>query len=476
MDILKKSNISNPFNPIEGFVFFLVIAITLGLLATPYYIYALIPAIAIILLLILGHSPQLGYYLIVFLIPYDTIRGLSTAYKSLTISKLVGFFIVIFTLLHFIFHKTDIHKLKSNLWKWLLLFFIICIISALISAYPLTSLSTLQTIGTGYLFFMLTVFFISEKGFLKTLPIVIISSVTISSVLSIYGYIFNVPLFALNIDRPGTLIRAIGAARDPNVLIAMIIIAVPLLFYWFFSTCKLSEKLIAIGLFAVNLIAAILTYSRGGAFILAIILFLVLLQFIRRFRPKYLGFIGSFVLIASIIIIFFVPSAYWQRLKSVTDTTEGSISARQSYLHFGSEAFKENPIIGYGPGTFKEIYAQSIYAFQQEREKEAYARVAHNSYLEVLIGTGILGFTFFILILMLSLNNFYTARKRFSLLGNTKMVSLISAYGISFISILIYFLLLSNIHHKYFWMLMALSQIAVNLSQKSSEKEASSQC
>lgn len=472
MDILKKSNIKNAFNPIEGFVFFLVIAVTLGLLATPYYMYALIPAIAIILLLILGNSPQFGYYLIVFLIPYDAIRGLSIAYKSLTISKLVGFCLVIYTFLYFVFHKTDINKLKSNIWKWLLLFFIICILSALMSAYPLTSLSTLQTIGTGYLFFMLTVFFISEKGFCKTLPIVIISSVTISSVLSIYGYIFNVPLFAMNIDRPG-FTRAIGAALDPNVLTAMIIIIVPLLFHWFFSTRKLIEKLIAIGLFAVNLIAAILTYSRGGAFILAIILFLVLLQFIRRLRPKYLGFIGSFVLIASIIIILFVPSTYWQRLKSITDTTEGSISARQSYLHFGREAFKENPVIGWGPGTFKEIYAQSIYAFQQESEKEAYARAAHNSYLEVLIGTGILGFTIFTIILMLSLNNFYTARKRFSILGDTNMVSLISAYGISFISILIYFLLLSNIHHKYFWMLMALSQIAVNLSQKPFGKKAS---
>src|SRR3972149_5517319 len=146
---MSKNNLKKFFNfttirPIEILFFLFVIVVSVGLLATPYYLFAIIPGLAILFLLFLGHNPQFGYYLIVFLIPFDAYRGLSGPYQFLTISKFVGFWIAIVILFYFLLNKMDSVNIKSNMWSLFLIFFVIRFLSALMSEYFFTSLDNLR--------------------------------------------------------------------------------------------------------------------------------------------------------------------------------------------------------------------------------------------------------------------------------------------------------------------------------------------
>ena len=137
----------------------------------------------------------------------------------------------------------------------------------------------------------------------------------------------------------------------------------------------------------------------------------------------------------------------------------------------GWDAFKQNPFLGSGPGTFRDIFSISNYARLFEREGGTNRRFAHNTYLEVLVGTGFMGLLIFFLILWRALRNFHLARRYFQLFNNEEMVSMIRAYQLSFISLLIYLLMFSNTYHKYLLLSFALSQVALRLSRNTPEGE-----
>src|SRR4030042_4716919 len=413
------------YKPIQSFIFIIVIFLSVFLLATQYYLYALLPALIILFLFLLGRNPQIGYYLVIFFIPFTAFRGLSETYGYLTISKFVGFWIVIVILFYFFLKKIGSFDIKSNLWPLLFLFFGISLISSFISDYRLTSIDNIRQLVTSYIIFALTIIFLNQKSFTKTLPFIIIISISISSLLAVIGYLFNIPFFAIHVGTE-SLKRGTGAAGDPNVLSAMVVFSLPILSYWFFITRKVLEKTFIAVLFLINSIAMLSTYSRSGAIAFTAVLFLLVIVHRKRFKPKYFGFLALITLIIIVAAVMFIPISYWERQKSVTEAADTAINRRISYLYAGWDAFKENPIIGSGPGTFTDTYAMSVYSLQYPKDESGERRYpAHNSYVEVLVGTGTIGFIVFGLIILLVLRNFHISKKRFQLNGEEGIMLLI---------------------------------------------------
>ena len=449
----------------SGYALFvlLIVGTSVALLATPYYKFAALPGVLLLLMLLLGRYPQAGFYLIVFLIPFGAYRVLSHTYQYITISKFVGIWIVIILLFYFLVKKSIPFDIRSNLWPWLLSFLVINLISTLMSHYYISSFDNLRRLLAAFIFVVLTMIFVNRKGFEKTLSVTVIVGVTVSSILSIIGYIFDIQLFAMNVGSEAVK-RGIGTAQNPNHFAAMIIFSLPLIAYWFFSSRKIWWKLLALALFVLTSTAIILTYSRSAAIVYTILFLLIVFENIRRFKPKYIGFVMSLATILVLLFLILVPPSYLERQKSVTDTTDTAIGRRISYLYVAWDSFKGNPILGSGPGTFRKIYENSVYAYQYARGKEDYIRDAHNTYLEILIGSGIMGISIFILILIVALRNFHKAINNFRHHGKENMASLVGAYRLSFVSLLIYFLMMSSAYHKYLWLSIALSQIALSLS------------
>src|SRR4030042_5911607 len=138
------------FKPIQWFVFFILIAISTILLAGPYYKYAVMPGLFTLLLFFLGRFPHIGYYIIIFVIPYSAYAVITESFEYVTISRIVGFSIILVILWNVFLKRKNDFYIKSNLWLWLVFFFFVSLVSALKSEYHLTSFDDLRKLLVAY--------------------------------------------------------------------------------------------------------------------------------------------------------------------------------------------------------------------------------------------------------------------------------------------------------------------------------------
>lgn len=446
-----------------------VIAAAVGFLTTPNYLYVVVPGLAILGLFILGRAPQLGYYAIVFMIPFGAFRG--------NIPWVIAFILIILSLFQFLFQKRITERLKSRLWIGFFVLYALSLFSAIASQYPETSYQNLYLLAVSYMFFGLNLIFISYKSFTKTLPAVLLVSISAGAFLGIIAHYFEIPFLAHTIGT-GVDPRAIGAATDPNNFSLMLIFSMPLLVHWFFSAQRPAEKLFAVLVTLMNIYGIILTYSRGGAIVFLITMLFIFFEHRKKFQTKYLGLLLASVSIAVLMAITLIPDSYWERQKTMTHTkTDTAVGRRFSYIVVAWDTFKKAPLLGTGPGTFGEIFAQSGYArhfaseLDLEEGKKALQRRAHNSYLEHLVGTGIPGFLTFLIIIWLALRDFRAAINNCEKNERSDLISIIKAYRLSFISVLFYLIVFSDVYHKYLLVSLALSQVAISFSKEDPSKE-----
>jgi len=458
-------------NPIRGVLALIVVASVVGLLASPYYLFAVLPGAALIALLLLARFPQLGYFLIVLLVPFDAYRGLTIAYGGLTISKLVGVVLVMLVFVYAVVAKPRLSRLRSDLWPLFLVFFVVALLSSLLSKYPVIAFNNLRMLAIAYMFFGLTMVFMEREDSLKLLAMVIVASLTLSSVLAIVSYVFDLDFFVMNLEA-GELKRGTGGLRNPNHFASLVVFGLPFIAHMFFAARTPRRKAFFLLMFAANIVATILTYSRSAAVVLAFVLILLVITHRAKLRVRYLGLVMAGLTIAIIGAAIFVPSSYWERQRSMVDTSQSSIRNRISYLIVGWEAMKQRPILGSGLGSFPEIFAASGYAMaSRERvRKGEFRRAAHNTYVEVVVGTGIVGSVIFLLIMVVTFVKFDQAIRNFGSQGKLETASLVSAYRLSLISMLAYFLMLSSYNQKYVWATIAVSQAALALSRKEPEE------
>lgn len=453
---------------IPGLAVVVLVALAWVLLVSPFYSAAVLPALGLSALVVFWIFPQAGYYLIVFLIPFDFLRKLSATSQALTISKPLGLWILLVVFVAMVADKRRTPRIGSNLWPLLIAFAMLGLLSSVVSPYRFTAFNELRRIAVGYVFLALTLVFASEgKGYYRILPRIIVGGMSICSLLSIIGAVFHISFLAqYGLDRgPSDVLRATGGSSDPNLMSAMALFSVPLLFHAIATARTRGRIVLALSLLLINLYAVILTYSRSGALLGALLLAVLLLDYGRRLRPKHLGLLMIGTLTVVVVAAIVVPASFWQRQRTVRDPTDPSIVRRRSYVTFGWEQFKIRPLIGAGPGTFKDLYGRSIYAFYYgDDDEESRFRYAHNTYLETLVGCGLGGLIFFVAILLRAFANYRGAFWCFKHSGREVEASLTKAYFYSFLTISLYLFFISALYHKYLWVSVGISQIALTLS------------
>lgn len=461
-------------NPFYGVLGAIVVAMTVGLLVTPYYYLCLAPGLAVLALFFLFRYPQFGYLLIVFLIPSDAFREVLSASRMFSISKLIGFWILLVALLSRLPRKSEPATIRSNLWAPLGLFFVVGLLSAMLSDYPLMAFDSLRQLAAAYVFFGLSLVFANgERMFSRTLPRTLVAGVVVSALLAIVGFVFNIPLLAVSVEPEAASIkRGVGAATDANVFSAMIIFSLPLIVYLFQEAKRARTRLLMAATFLISVTAIVLTYSRGGALIAALVVLLLVAQSWHRLRVIHLGWVGLALMGALVLVLLLVPSSYWQRQKSLADVSDESLARRFSYLVVGWDAFKQDPLLGSGPGTFRSLYAESRYGFAFAINEDDARRYAHNTYLDVLVGTGCLGLGLLLVALAVTARNFTRAARELAAAGRASLAGAVRAYRLSWISLLLYFLILSIFNEKFFWLSLALSQVALTLARSLPEQDA----
>lgn len=206
----------------------------------------------------------------------------------------------------------------------------------------------------------------------------------------------------------------------------------------------------------------VLTFSRGGA--VALVLILVLAVAMGSLRPRHL--VAPFLIL--VLLLMAVPE-YRNRLTSVTqlrtatqqtandDESDGSIRSRATENLAAILVFVDHPIIGVGPSLFPTYYPD--YAQRVGIRVKVGEREAHNLYLDLAAELGLAGLGAFAGVVLTTIGGLRRARRSADVdLANAArgLLLAVAAYLVSGI-----FLHFSFV--RYFWLLMGLAGAATVL-------------
>jgi O-antigen ligase len=181
------------------------------------------------------------------------------------------------------------------------------------------------------------------------------------------------------------IMRFTGTHENPNKAAAYMCSALP---FGLFAIRHSASRLVRLGfaLATVALIVAIFaTFSRSVIVAIAVVIVGVCAHEMRSRRSFVaLGF-------ALTVGILFMPRYYWDRVMTLPDalrdsTQDWSVYLRMLAMRTAWEMFLDNPILGVGIGNF--IVSSGYRLFVRI--------VVHNTYLEVLVGVGVLGLCAFV--------------------------------------------------------------------------------
>jgi putative inorganic carbon (HCO3(-)) transporter len=174
----------------------------------------------------------------------------------------------------------------------------------------------------------------------------------------------------------------------------VLILLLPLILALIITSKHWFPKLVACGVFVLGVAALGMTYSRaswvGIAFAMVVFVFL--------WKP---ALIPAFIALC-ILCIPLLPSTIWNRILTITNTSDSSTASRIPLYKAALATIKRSPISGAGLGT---AAVQRYISDHNLYHAPAPFVHAHNIYLEVWIEAGVLGFFGFISSMLWNIKN-----------------------------------------------------------------------
>lgn len=447
--------------PVAPAAFLLLVAA--GLLATvaplvsPMPELAILPAVALPLALMAWRRPEIALFAIIFMIPFGAWRKIG----PLDLPWILAAFLIGLLILRAAVERRFPTIPSTALWFVFVSYLIVNVVSAGLSVDRALAIRTTFLIVASGIFILLVQVYLTPQGFRQGLHRVVIWSVTLGSGLGLIGYLFGAAAFG--VDRPdGANFRAVGGAIDANNQAIMIVFALPLIVHLVVHAKDPRERWLMVGVAMVNVLGVLITVSRSGFAMLVLVSLAMLFHyrhyvFTRRGLPAALlaGVLGL------TIAIPMVPSSFVERQLSLFAWEDRSLSRRGTYLKVAKEAFLDKPLLGSGPGTFAAIYGRSDEARLFTSQVERLKRKAHNTYLEVLIGTGLVGLALFLTLLAISLRHLMRTEAALKQAGDPVNADLVACWRIGYSVLLVFLLMLSDMQHKYMLLGIGLSQACV---------------
>jgi len=192
----------------------------------------------------------------------------------------------------------------------------------------------------------------------------------------------------------GEVVRAAGTLRNANGLAMVANQSAAILLVLVLIETDVKKRFIFSCGLSLTLITIIFTGSRGGL-LTAIITFAY--QLVKRRKNLVPYLVAASLLVVSFVLIperYKVRQEQWFGAILSGETEEVTGGSRGFVYRSALDIFKRSPIIGIGPRTFGLLY-QEGYAYEK-KGPVSHVKVAHSGVLEVLVENGILGFTFFV--------------------------------------------------------------------------------
>jgi len=453
------------FAPVPASLTFLLLAgvalvATALPLVTPHPELAILPALGLPVALAMWRRPELAMYAIVFTIPFGAWRKIG----SIDLPWVLAAFLIGVMVLRAAVDRRLPAIPATAVWFGLAIYLCVNVVSAAFSFDRAVAMKTTMLTAASGIFILLIQAYLTPHGIREMLHRVVIWSITLGSVLGVLGLVLGGSAFGE--DNPdGADFRAVGGAIDPNNQAIMTIFALPLVIHLLVYAESRRERLIMAGVALINVLGVLITVSRSGFVMLLLACTLLLVNYRQRvFTRKGIsaGIVAG--VLGVMVAAPMIPASFVDRQLSLFAWEDRSLNRRGTYIEVAQEAFLENPWLGSGPGVFHVIYGRSEQARLFTAQAERMVRMAHNTYLEVLVGTGLVGLVLFLGILGFSLRTMFQTEAAFRRAGDPVGADLIACWRIGFFVLLVFLLMLSDMQHKYMLLAIGLSQACVVLS------------
>jgi O-antigen ligase len=427
--------------------------VCLGLLASPYPFLAPGAVLGLVGVAVLYRKPGWGLLGIVALVPFEGFFKDS----ALSGTKFVGASLALILMLQLALHQIPSERLRSNIWRLLIGFMVLYLLSTLNTDDMGVSMGHLRELSVGLILFVITLLVGRELN-LDLFAKLVTLSVTVTCVLT---------MFSTKYQDQG---RAAGLLEDANAFAMLIAFAVPLGLLLVIRSPNLLHRMFW-GVCCLALLGGMTkTESRSGLVVLFLSLMIGAWHYraeLTRIRPRHLGFAMLGLAIAIPLALYAMPPGYVARIQSLSILSAGaksqdeSLGRRASYIVVGGQMIRENPLLGSGPGTFPLHYATTGYAkaFSANRKVGDLYRRAHNTYLEIFSELGIPAGLLFVGMMALGVYNLIRARRAWMLRRNWPEADFMTHLGMSFLSLTLFLMFLSAPNQKYVWIMLALTSV-----------------
>lgn len=273
-------------------------------------------------------------------------------------------------------------------WCTAAAFALISLHSMLVARDVAASLRELVTFGKILLVLVLIVHLIRTPDHLRGLCYAVFIGAVGTVVAGVMGIWLGLEGAGENYMGGVNIMRFTGAHENPNKAAAYMCSALPLGFFAIkYSSRRLSKIAFTVGV-VVLVVSIFATFSRSVVIPLTVVLIGVTAHELRTRRS-----LGPLAILLAVGFLV-TPRYYWDRVLSLPDalrnsTQDWSVYTRMLALQTAWEMFLDHPITGVGLGNFLGSSAYRLFV----------RIVVHNTYLEILVGTGILGLMAYVTLL-----------------------------------------------------------------------------
>jgi len=336
-----------------------------------------------------------------------------------------SFLLVFFPMLYYVVGRREGIRIDA-VFVLMAVYFTILVVSALFSTVPMDSRESI----VNYVIEGMVIYFLVINT-VRTPEVLLKSVRLIAIVAAVLGALAAIQWVTQNYDRTyagfstveivqadGTVgrptlandehvrgeekLRAFGPVADPNFFGQIMAAAFPLALIPALVGASRRVRLLTLGCAGLILAGVVLSYSRGAA--IAVVIPGICMFFLRYFKLWH-----GLVFAAIIAAVVASNPDYTNRITTLVDArqdgiqnAEPSVRDRALILQAGTQRFLQHPILGIGPGqspAYIGTYDQAS-RFGSVRDVPL-----HNTYLQQLVETGIVGFLCFMTIVYCAMRN-----------------------------------------------------------------------
>lgn len=246
--------------------------------------------------------------------------------------------------------------------------------------------------------------------------------------------------------------RFTGGGGDPNVQAAGFVAAMFLIMGLLGLYRSRAARVGLVLAFILVTLGFLATQSRGG--LVALVVSVVLALFI---APRHRGRIvalGGVMLAAILALAAAQPGA----IARITDLGGGS-SGRSDLWRIGWQVFKGHPLAGVGIGNFEVVEAHYTLrpgAITRLSYIVDVPHLVHNTYLQLLAETGIIGLALYLLVLLACMRATWSAIRRFEASGWAREADLARAVLMGVVAMSVALFFISDGDDVRLWVLLAM--------------------